>query len=177
MLYAACLFASLAHPDFTAREMASTRLARLVSDRPHIYGPAVAHWAVRTESPEARRRAVPMVASWRHWVAVNYVPKTVTMWPICDAYPQSCGALLSIDVRCKCTWPVESKPSDRGGPYWDGYRRTTEGRVRGLIRDGMSYEDADALMARMWLLEMRALSDCGHLPDLPERWMGGYPAR
>ncbi len=179
-MYALALYAALSDPEFTVRESAQARLSHLVDRHPAIYGPRLAEWCRDCPSPEARRRLLQVLTAYARWKVNSFVPSGVPVWPICDAYPVACPLIpfALVDVRDRCRWPVESQPGDAGGPYWTAYRRTTERRVRDMLRDGASFAECDALVGRMWRLEQAAKSDCGEKWAEAAgwtRWQGGYP--
>ncbi len=176
MLYFIFLYASLASPVWAERESASASLLRLIDRHPGTLGPRLESLARDATEPEVRARVRLPLALYTRWRVNSFVPNGCPVWPICDAFPVANPVVPFglADVRCKCTWPVESWSSDgRGGPQWTAYRRTTERRVRELLREGMSHDAANELVSRMWVVEQRHRSDCGiDLENGP--WCGGY---
>jgi hypothetical protein len=179
MLYTFALYCSLGSPAYEEREAASDLLCELVRGKPWDYGPRLVDLARGATDPEIYRRVQRPVAIYQNWVVVSYVPKTVPVWPACDMLPM---ATPWGDVRCK---PLGSHWLEfaagmqwTNAPYWHSYRRGTERMVRQLIRDGASYAECDALLARMWAMEQLVRGDSGDLWVESvhwTRWEGGYP--
>lgn len=169
-------YAALCDPHFDRREAATTRLAHLIDRHPALYGPSLGDWCRGATCPEVRSRSLRVLGGYARWRAVAYVPSTSPIWPICDAYPVACPVIPFglEDVRDRCRWPVEHRGTERsGGPAWAAYRATTERRLRAMIREGMTWEAADDLVRRMWVLERRAKHDCGKVLEVGG-WSGGY---
>ncbi|MFO0806701.1 MAG: hypothetical protein U0791_26650 [Gemmataceae bacterium] len=176
-------YTALCDPHFDRREAATARLAHLIDRHPALYGPVLGDWCRAATCPEVRSRALRVLGGYARWRAVVYAPSegTAPVWPICDAYPVACPVIPFglEDARDRCRWPVEhirDAPKMVGktsGPNWASYRATTERRVRAMIREGMTWSEADDLVRRMWVLECRSRHDCGKVLDVSE-WSGGY---
>lgn len=175
MLFLIFTYSLLSDPVYAVRESASDALLRLVDRHPDIYGPRLEALVREGTEPEIRARAVRPLHAYYRWRANSFVPTGLPCYPICDAYPVQHPAVPFglVDVRCKCTWPVETAYSDgKGGPTWVAYRRTTEQRVREMLWNGASHDEVRMLLERMMVVERRHKSDCGYdLPDGP--WRGG----
>jgi hypothetical protein len=171
-------YAALCDPHFDRREAATARLAHLIDRHPALYGPRLGDWCRGATCPEVRSRSLRVLGGYARWRAVAYVPSagTAPVWPICDAFPVACPVIPFglEDVRDRCRWPVEHRPGVVSrGPQWTSYRATTEQRVRAMLREGATWEAADGLVRRMWILEQRAKHDCGASLRLAG-WQGGY---
>lgn len=178
MLYFLFLYMALADSRWDARESAEQALIRLVDRSPAVYGSRLADLAREATEPEVVARCRRPLVVYARWRVNSYVPSTTPVWPICDAYPVANPVVPFglVDVRCKCSWPVEVWDSAMrsGGPHWTAYRKTTERRVREMIAAGMSHEDADVLLGRMYAIEVRHRCDCNFDPDW-KGWSGGFP--
>lgn len=164
MLFA---YASLCDPHFDRRESAESRLTHLITTHPSLYGPRLADLVRAATCPEVRSRGMRVLAVYTHWRVTAYAPPA-PCWPICDTFPVPCPVLPAFaleDVRDRHRWPVESSPHmpshNSGGPWWPSYRLTTERRVREMIREGGTWDEADSLVLRMWQQEVRSRHDCG----------------
>lgn len=176
MLHLIALYAGLIDPRWEARESAESQLVSLIERHPDIYGQRLAELAREATEPEVRARCRRPLLVYARWRVASYVPRSVPVWPICDAFPVANPVVPfgMLDVRCKCSWPVEHCSTARsGGPHWTAYRQTTERRIRALIGEGMSHADADMLLERMYAIEVRAKCDCNFTPDWTG-WRGGY---
>jgi len=176
MLTIAFLYAALCDPHFDRRESAEQRLIAIIDRSPAVYGPRLAAWCRDATCPEVRSRVLRILAVYERWRVASYVPATAPVWPICDAWPVACPVIPFglEDVRDRCRWPVEHRPGVVSrGPQWTSYRATTEQRVRAMLREGATWEAADDLVRRMWILEQRAKHDCGASLRLAG-WQGGY---
>ncbi len=168
-------YAALCDPHFDRREAAELRLSHLIDRHPSTYGPRLGDWCRGATRPEVRSRALRVLGGYVRWRAVSYVPRGVPVWPICDAFPVARPVIPFglEDVRDRCRWPVEHRPDASRGPAWTSYRATTEQRVREMLRAGATWEAADEIVRRMWILEQRAKHDCGKVLPAGE-WRGGY---
>lgn len=175
------LYASLCDPEYHVREAASARLAHLIDRHPAIYGPRLLELARGATCPEVRSRAARALVIYERWRVNSFVPSTAPVWPICDAYPVANPVIPFglADVRDRCRWPVRTRPGDASGPTWTAYRRTTEERVRDMLRSGASHEEADSLVGRMWALEQAHRGDVDAarwaVSGTWREWQGGYP--
>lgn len=184
VLYLAVLYAGLGSEDWHTREAADRAIVRLVGGRPWVYGPPLARWAGGATSPEVAARARRPCAIYARYRADAYVPRTVPVWPVCDCFPRR--VFPGVDLRDRTAIPCEAwgaappyDPATDGGPSWHRWRRPTEAMARRLIRDGAPPADVDALLLRMWRLELAAGSDCRRRDALESwagrPWAGGYP--
>jgi hypothetical protein len=162
MLYVLFLYASLGDESFASRESATVSLSHLIDRHPATYGPRLGEWASQAACPEVRARCRRILAHYTRWRVNSYVPPT-PCFPICDCFPVACPVVPFglVDVRDRCRWPVASRPDDARGPIWTGYRRTTEARVREMLRQGVSEAEVSDILTRMWMLEVRDRHDCG----------------
>jgi len=180
MLYFIALYTALADPVFEVRESASDNLLRLVDRHPAVYGPKLAVLAREATEPEIVARVRIPLACYYRWRFASYVPRTVPVWPIVDAFPvpMLCGdARYKGLTHCWMCW-LPSHTALDAGPYWHRYRKGTERMVRAMILDGAEPGDCDDLLSRMWKLEQAAKSDCGDKFAESEHWttwQGGYP--
>lgn len=180
MLTTAALFLLLGDPRWDVRDAAEWELVRLVNARPWDYGPRLERLAGQATEPEVAFRMRRPLRVYACWQANSYVPKTVPVWPVCDCYPvagadrdgrdrQAVRQVLTLD------YPAAA---DRG-PYWRSWRAGTERMARQMIREGRTRAEVDALLLRMWRLEIEAGSDCNAQDTLRSwegrPWAGGYP--
>jgi hypothetical protein len=190
MLALIALYAALGDPIWEVRESATDRLVVLVSEHPGHYGPRLIELASGATEPEIAQRVKRPIAVYSRWRINSYVPKSVPVWPICDAtfIPTQFG-----DVRARWIgndW-LSLVPHGYGecaegmttnlacGPYWHRWRRGTELMVRDMLRCGATAEEVDALLLRMWQMEQSVSGDCGEAFKVSEgwvRWAGGYPS-
>lgn len=174
MLYLIFLYCSLADPSYETREFATDRLCELVSGHPWFYGPRLVELAREASDPEVRFRVRQPIMVYDRWRANSYVPSTVPVWPQSDMYPipMMLGDARSRRALSDIRSSLEGR--DNTGPRYYYMRRTTEIHARELIMRGATYQEVDALLLRMWKLELADKSDCkldlSHLSG----WRGGY---
>lgn len=167
LLHLLPLFALLSHPEFEVREHAAAELLHLVDRDPSAYGPLVASLAGSSTCPEQRARSRPIVACYDRWRVNSFVPTTAPVWPCCDMMPLANPVVpfgLGPELRDRytgCPWLAGGgSGSADAGPHWHRYRAATERMVRERLRDGWTWEEADRLVGRMWVIEQAARGDC-----------------
>lgn len=174
------LVALLGHPDFETREWASATLTRLVDGRPWVYGERVKRLSQQSASPEIRSRGRVIASTYDRWRVYSYTPSTVPVFPCCDMMPLPTAWG---DVRCRALgmqwWEFGGVFGHEECPYYHRYRRGTERMVRQLLVDGATYAEVDALLARMWAVEVIAQTHWGAAGQREiqtwQKWEGGYP--
>lgn len=201
MIYVTCLYLLLASPNHGAREYASKKLMHCVSGWPHLYGKQVQQWKKTTISPERSHRLIRPAAAYRSYLAANFVPSGIPVWPVADCLPTADGCR---DRDAGYEWKRQCEKSGFGakveqveykdgipyvvgepwhsvglsGPGWYGWRRATEYAARQMIREGAEPAKVNKILQAAWQLELACESDCkGSLAELEswKGWDGGYP--
>lgn len=148
-----CMEAMLAD-DYRIREHGSAVALHLTRTRPARCSPLVTA-AVRHPSAEVRTRCARLAPRYRAHLAAVYVPSGVPCWPCLDMVPDATPDKWSFIGEWRCRACAEGVPLEcTGAPYWWSYRRATELWIRTSIADGLSYADADAVLAALWSREL-----------------------
>lgn len=172
MLAICFLFLGLSSPHFEVREASQSTLIRLADRHPREHGPVVGLLVGATQCPEARARGLRVVAAYDRWRVLQYVPKTIPLWPICDSYP---GPEAHHRDKTKLDPWFRLAPEDKvqlKPPAWTRYREATEKYARHLLITGSTEAEVDALLLRMWEIERACGSDCGAVLPAAGLWRG-----
>ncbi len=173
--------ACLNTPEWERRDAATDKCVRLVNEMPWRYGP----WAVAafkaSDSPETRARLRLAVLAYDRWRGDTYTPSTVTLWPICDAYPKAgysvvclCGCEIQYTSVVRDSGTIPTRGVGAGSPQWTQFRRGTEHWARNEIRQGRPAAEVDAILKQMAYLEATQPMSCEQPYVMPTRWAGGY---
>lgn len=181
MLHLMAMYAALYASEWESREAAERELVRLVDRHPSRYGPPLASWARAATEPEVVARCRRPLNVYRRHLANAYVPRSVPVWPICDAMPTGLSGPVALQFPRSAEWLRSGEPclpELATGPWWHRYRRGTERMARRMLLDGASEAEVDGLLARMWRLEAEVRGDCDQWAEASAswaKWEGGYP--